>query len=114
MGAVAMILGLAAPASAGVLSTPTLFRGGGQNVCVVTNVGTTPVSVTIRMVTFASGTPTETCTIQPGDPNGCQEFANDLAYCEVTVLGSTKKVRAVMMNRDTVSPFTIHATVDAR
>lgn len=107
-------LGLNSLASAGELVTPTLFRGGSQNVCVATNVGSTPLSVTVEMVTLLSGTTQETCTIDPEDPNGCQNFANDLAYCRVIVQGSVKKVRAVMINRDTVSPFTIHATVQAQ
>jgi len=109
-------LTLAVPAFAAELSTPTLFKGGtnSQNVCVATNVGTKPVNLTVRMVTFSGGTTEEDCTIPPGDPSGCQNFANDLAYCQVVVQGSAKNVRAVMMNRDIVSPFTINATVDAR
>lgn len=111
-----LALGLATPAVAAQLATPTLFKGGtnSQNVCVATNVGTNPVTVTVRMVAFTTGASDETCTIQPGDPSGCQNFANDLAYCQVLVQGSAKNVRAVMMNRDIVSPFTIHAAVDAR
>lgn len=116
VGAIAMTLALAGSASAAVLSTPTLFAGGpsGQNVCVATNVGTGPVMVTVKMVTGFSGTTEETCTLAPGDPFGCQNAANDLAFCQVTVQGSPKKVRAVMFNRSIVSPFTIHSTVEAR
>lgn len=98
------------------LTTPTLFVGGpsGQNICVATNIGNSPITVTVEMVTLNSGTPSETCTLAPGDPFGCEEFANDLAYCRVTVQGSAKKVRAVMMNRSIAPPFTIFAAVDAR
>ena len=107
-------LGLSSMALAGELITPTLFRGNTQNVCVATNIGTVPINVTVEMHTLLSGTTQETCTIGPGDPSGCQNFANDLAYCRVIVQGSVKKVRVVMMNREIVSPFTIHATVEGR
>jgi hypothetical protein len=112
--AIALMVAAAGPAfAANVLSTPTLFAGSGQNVCVATNVGATPVTVTVRMVTLLSGTTEETCTIEPGDPGGCQNSAGDLAYCQVVVQGSTKRVRAVMMNRDTAGTFTIHSAVEA-
>lgn len=108
-------LALATSASAGVLATPTFFQGGAssQNVCVATNIGTSPVNVSVKMVGLSSVTE-ETCTVQPGDPGGCQNSANDLAYCVVKVQGNTKAVRAVMFNRLIVSPFTIQAAVEAR
>ncbi|MEW6269305.1 MAG: hypothetical protein AB1689_08430 [Thermodesulfobacteriota bacterium] len=112
--AIALVLGLAGSASAaGVLSTPTLFQGSGQNVCVATNVGKVPVEVTVKMVSLTDTTE-ETCTIDPGDPGGCQNSVNGLAYCQVIVQGSAKRVRAVMFNRNLTSPFTINAAVEAR
>jgi hypothetical protein len=57
-----------------------MLFGNNQNVCVATNVGTTPINVTVEMVALG-GTTSEECTIMPGDPDGCQNFANDLAYC---------------------------------
>lgn len=117
--ALAITFGLNGAVLAGevsVLTTPTLFRGGpsGQNICVVTNVGKSPITVTVEMVTGFSGTIQETCTIQPDDPFGCQEAADDLAYCRVIVQGSAKKVRAIMMNRSTQLPPTIFTAVEAR
>jgi hypothetical protein len=116
IGALAATLALATSASAGVLATPTLFQGGAnsQNVCVATNVGTAPVTVTVRIVPLLSDPSEETCTLQPNEPGGCQNSANDLAYCVVKVQGSTKNVRAVMMNRSLQSPFTINTAVEAR
>jgi len=117
LAAVAFTLGLAGSASAAsILATPTLFLGGAssQNICVATNIGTSPITVKVRMVPLLSDPTEETCTIMPGDPGGCQNAANDLAYCVVEVQGSAKKVRAVMMNRLIVAPFTINATVEAR
>jgi hypothetical protein len=116
MTAMALTLGFNGAAFAGsVLSTPTLFQGSAQNVCVATNVSNNPVTVTVKMVTLLSGVIQNTCTIPPGDPSGCQEAANDLAYCQVSVLqGSPKSVRVVMMNRNTTAPFTINATVEGR
>jgi hypothetical protein len=114
--AIAATVALAGPASAADLFTPTLFAGGpnSQNICVVTNVGTSPITVTVTMVPFDDDPTSETCTIEPGDPSGCQNSANTLAYCRVSVQGSTKRVRGVMMNRSIVSPFTIHTSVEAR
>jgi hypothetical protein len=116
IGALAATLALAGSASAGVLATPTLFKGGtnSQNICVATNIGTAPVTVTVRIVPLLSDPTEETCTLGPDEPGGCQNFANDLAYCVVKVQGSAKNVRAVMMNRDIVAPFTIHTAVEAR
>lgn len=116
---IALALGLAAPAWASSLTTPALFAGGpsGQNVCVAINVGTTPVVVTVEMVGLLTGTDSETCTLQPNDiDSNCQAFrTNDMAYCRVTAPATKLKfIRAVMMNRSIVSPFTIHATVEAR
>jgi hypothetical protein len=116
IGGLAATLALAGPASAATLATPTLFAGGpnAQNICVATNIGTTPVTVTVRMVPLLSDPTEETCTLEPNDPGGCQNSANDLAYCVVRTQGSAKNVRAVMMNRLIVSPFTIHTAVEAR
>lgn len=116
MTALVFTFGLNGVALASELVTPTLFRGGpsGQNVCVATNVGSTPLDVTVEMHTLLSGTTQETCTIQPGDPGGCQNFADDLAYCRVIIQGPAKKVRVVMMNRSIASPFTIFTAVEGR
>ena len=113
--AIVSTLGFSSMALAGTLATPTLFAGGAsaQNVCVATNVGPAPVTVTVEMVTLLNGTTHETCTITRDDPGGCQNAANDLAYCRVLVPGSTKNIRAVMMNRQITPPFTINATVQA-
>jgi hypothetical protein len=111
-------LALGSSAWAASLTTPALFAGGpsGQNVCVAINVGTTPVVVTVEVVGLFA-TDSDTCTLQPNDvDSNCQAFrTNDMAYCRVTAPATKLKfIRAVMMNRSTVSPFTIHATVDAR
>jgi hypothetical protein len=112
--AIVSTLGFSSMALAGTLTTPTLFAGSAQNVCVATNVGPTPVTVTVEMVTLLNGTTQETCTITRDDPGGCQNAANDLAYCRVLVPGTAKNIRAVMMNRQTAQPFTINTTVEAR
>ncbi len=114
--AAALVIAVAGSASAAVLTTPTLFAGGpgAQNVCVATNVGTSPITVKVKMVPGFSDVTEETCELMPNDPFGCQNSVNDLAYCVVTVQGSPKKVRAVMMNRLIVNPFTINSTVEAR
>lgn len=116
IGGFAATLALTSAASAASIATPTLFQGGAnsQNICVATNVGTTPVTVTVRIVPLLSDPTEETCTLQPNEPGGCQNAANDLAYCVVKTQGSAKNVRAVMMNREIVAPFTIHAAVEAR
>jgi hypothetical protein len=116
IGGLVTTLALAGSASAATLATPTLFQGGpdSQNICVATNIGANPVTVTVRMVPLFSDPTEETCELLPGDPGGCQNSANDLAYCVVRVQGNPRNVRAVMMNRSIVSPFTIHAAVDAR
>lgn len=44
LAATVFTLGFNSGASAGELVTPTLFRGGSQNVCVATNIGSSPLS----------------------------------------------------------------------
>ena len=117
--AFALALGLAAPLQAGTLTSPVLFQGGAQNVCVAINVGTKPIEVTVEIVNFNGTDTTETCTLQPNDVvNSCQTFANDQGFCRVTAAGGDgklrKNVRAVMMNRSTNSPFEIFTAVEAR
>jgi hypothetical protein len=107
-----------AAALAGTLTTPALFLGGpsGQNVCVAINVGPTAFDVTVEVVGLFTGTDSQTCTLEPNDlDSNCQAFRNDMAFCRVTAPSTKLKyVRAVMMNRSTASPFTIHSTVEAR
>jgi hypothetical protein len=115
----AFALGLAAPLQAGTLTSPVLFQGVDQNVCVVVNVGTKPIEVTVEIVNFGGTDTAQTCTLQPNDvENSCQAFANDMGFCRVTAAGSDgklrKNVRAVMMNRQTASPNEIYAAVEAR
>ena len=114
--AFALVLGVSV-SSAGTLTTPALFAGSAQNVCVVINVGTTPADVTIQMIGLTS-TDTETCAgetaVQPNDINSsCQAAVNDFAFCRVTSTKS-KSLRVVMFNRQTTAPFTINAAVDGR
>jgi hypothetical protein len=115
MAATTLTLGLNGMAFAKDLSTPTLFTSGGRNVCVATNVGNTPVAVTVKLVTLVSGVLQNTCTLLPDDPSGCQQAATDTAYCQVSVLqGSQKNVRVVMINQTVSPPFTMNATVEGR
>jgi hypothetical protein len=112
-----LTVGLYGMAFAATLTTPTLFRGSVQNVCIATNVGTEPIEVTVTMIGFSSSD-SQTCTLEPGDPSGCQAFVDDLAYCQVTAAGAVEtlreQLRVVMINRQTTVPFTIHAVVEAR
>ena len=114
-----LALGLAAPLQAGTLTSPVLFQGVDQNVCVVVNVGTKPIEVTVELITFSGTNDSDTCTLQPNDvANTCQAFANEAGFCRVTAAGSDaklrKSVRAVMMNRQILSPNEIYAAVEAR
>jgi hypothetical protein len=115
-----LVLGLAAAAQAGTLTSPTLFTGVDQNVCVVVNVGTKPIEVTVELIAFDSANNnSQTCTLAPNDvENSCQAFANDMGFCRVTAAGSDaklrKSVRAVMMNRQIQAPFEIYDSVEAR
>jgi hypothetical protein len=113
-----LFLGLNGVANAGRIFTPTLFQGSGQNVCIVTNVSGVARTVTVEIVGFFGTGNSATCTLAPGNPEGCQAFLNGAGYCRVTAAGSSAEVRqffrAVMLNRNTTSPFTINATVEAR
>jgi hypothetical protein len=112
------VLVLGGTAAAGTITTPTLFQGAGQNVCVVTNVSAVRRQVTVEIVGFFGAGDEATCLLDPGDSEGCQAFLNGAGYCKVTAAGTNVEVRnrfrAVMMNRLTNVPFTIHATVEAR
>jgi hypothetical protein len=116
--AFALVLGLAGPLRAGTLTSPVLFEGVDQNVCVAINVGTKPLEVTVEIVPVIGSPDPETCTLQPGDPNGCQAFVNGAGFCRVTAAGSDAKlrktVRAVMMNRQVATPNEIYTAVEAR
>lgn len=113
-----LVLVLGGIAEAGTITTPTLFQGSGQNVCVVTNVSAVPRQVKVEIVGFFDTGDEATCLLDPGDPEGCQAFLNGAGYCKVTAAGTNADVRtrfrAVMMNRNTTAPFTINATVEAR
>jgi hypothetical protein len=112
------VLVLGGTAAAGSITTPTLFEGSGQNVCVVTNVSAVRRQVTVEIVGFFGAGDEATCLLDPGDSEGCQAFLNGAGYCKVTAAGTNVEVRnrfrAVMMNRLTNIPFTINATVEAR
>jgi hypothetical protein len=122
-------LALATSASAGTISTPYFFRGGNdaQNVCVAINVGKKPIEVLVEAVPFEGGTiGTETCTLVPlgaltsvPDADGeCEASVNDAGYCRFTAPGSVgavaKSLRAVIVNRLTLAPFTINGVAEAR
>jgi hypothetical protein len=113
-----LVLVLSGVANAGRIFSPTLFQGSGQNVCIATNVSTTTRTVTVEIVGFFGTGNSATCTLAPGAPEGCQAFLNGAGYCRVTATGTSAVVRqsfrAVMLNRNTTSPFTINATVEAR
>jgi hypothetical protein len=113
-----LLLALSGAANAGRITTPTLFQGGGQNVCIATNVSTQVLTVTVEIVGFFGGGDESTCQLQPGDPEGCQAFHNGAGYCKVTAAGTASavraKLRAVMLNRNPATPFTINAVVEAR
>ena len=111
---IALTFALSPAASATTLTTPALFLGGpsAQNVCVVVNVGSAPIQVTIDMIGLLS-TSSATCTVPPDDINNdCEVPLNDFAFCRVTTT-SKRSTRAVMINRQITSPFTIFATVEA-
>jgi hypothetical protein len=105
--------------SAGTLTSPLIFLGSGdQNVCVAINVGKDPIEVTVEVAGELAQNQ-DTCTLNPFDPSStCQAFAADAVFCRVSTnlsQGKTaKSIRAVLMNRDTAPPFTIHTSVDVR
>ena len=122
-------LALATSASAGTISTPYFFNGGpdAQNVCIAINVGKKPIEVLVEAVPFEGGTiSTETCTLVPlgaltavPDADGdCEASVNNAGYCRFTAPGSAgavaKNLRAIIMNRSTTAPFTIHGVAEAR
>jgi hypothetical protein len=120
-GATLLLAGGAASVSAGTISTPILFSGGGnQHVCIANNVSSVPVTVRVTVLGNLGGSDVENCTLQPNDTNGCQAFLNDQAvHCRISVAGQDSatvraRLRGVLINRTTVAPFTIFATVEAR
>ncbi|MGZ9124620.1 MAG: hypothetical protein ACXW48_16420 [Candidatus Binatia bacterium] len=107
-------------AQAGSIYTPAIFSGGGnQVVCIATNATGAPITVTVRIFGVL-GDATDTCTIDPNDPGGCQVFRNnDAGFCRITVAALSnaevaKRVRGVMFSRKTTSPFTVESVVQAQ
>jgi hypothetical protein len=109
---------LTGAASAGQIATPMLFLGGGnQLVCIANNVSAQAITVTVRII-GVSGDTTDTCALAAGDRDGCQVTRTDAGWCRITagnieteVLRS--RVRGVLFNRRTTSPFTIETAVQA-
>ena len=107
-------------AQAGSISTPAIFQGGGnQIVCIATNATGAPITVTVRIFGVLGDT-TDTCTIDPNDPGGCQVFRNnDAGFCRITVAALSnaqvaQQVRGVLFSRKTTSPFTVESIVQAQ
>ena len=118
--AAAALLLYAGTANAGSISTPILFLGGtNQLICIANNVGSGNVTVRVRIIGTITTT-TETCTIPPNDPGGCQHFLNDQSgYCvifnnNITDAQLKARVRGVMFTRSTSAPFAIQAVVQAQ
>jgi hypothetical protein len=129
LGVIGLGLAVAVPASAATLTTPYLYQGGGQNVCIAINVGRLPIEVTVEAVPLDLSPEeyrTETCTLQPltgtavpSDGSGtCETFMNTAGFCRFTARGGVAalrtRLRAVMMNRSTSSPFTISTSAAAQ
>lgn len=116
-----LLAGTTASVSAGTISTPILFSGGGnQHVCIANNVSSVPVQVTVTVLGNLGGSDVENCVLQPNDTNGCQAFLNNQAvHCRISVAGQSSatvqaRLRGVLISRTTAPPFTIFATVEAR
>lgn len=109
------------PAQAGKIVTPMLFMGGtNQLVCIATNATSSTINVKVKIIGNLGGVGTENCTLTANDTAGCQAFLNDNAgHCRISMDNNTnaevrEKVRGVMFNRLTTSPFTIETSVEAR
>jgi len=125
MSSAAVLLILAGATSSqagGTLSSPIMWGGTTQTnaVCYVRNVGTSPITVTAKIVdengvdiTFSNAC----TTVAPG--SSCALAAglasNQTAACSATVSGSVKKVRAGMdIRRDSMGVVTILNQQDLR
>jgi len=110
--AAALLLGLSLPAHAAqTIASPTIFGSNLQDraQCIVRNTGSSPVPVTITIVTEAgTAVSTSVCAggITPG--HSCSAFANianGVAYaCSATATGSAKALRGSLILYDTVDP----------
>ena len=105
-------------AHAGTLSTPMIFKGGGdQLVCIASNVSSQPITVRVTIIGVL-GNASSTCTLPAGDNDGCQAFRNnDAGRCTITATGEQSELRArvrgVLFTRKITSPFTIEGAVQA-
>lgn len=105
-------------AQARTISTPMIFKGGGdQLVCIASNVSSQPITVRVTIIGVL-GNASSTCTLPAGDNDGCQAFRNnDAGRCTITAAGEQSEVKArvrgVLFTRKITSPFTIEGAVQA-
>jgi hypothetical protein len=107
-------------AKAGVIVTPILFLGGGnQVVCIANNASNQTLTVRVTILSSVNSSfTTEVCTLTPTDRAGCQEFLNGAGHCRISVTTLTNAqvdatVRGVFFARTTSPPFTIGPVVQA-
>ncbi len=119
-GAGMFLIAGAGSANAGVISTPIIFLGQGtQLICIGSNISAVPVTMTVKII-GQSTTVTQTCTLAASDTDGCQNFLNGQSgQCRISIAGVSSdtvraRVRGVLFNRITVSPFSIFNTLEAR
>jgi hypothetical protein len=117
-GLAVAILSLGA-ASAGTISTPMIFLGGGnQLICIASNVSSTATTVIVRII-GTTGVSAQTCALPAGDNDGCQAFRNnDAGRCTITVNNLEQsevraRIRGVLFSRRITAPFTMEGTVQA-
>ena len=105
--------GAAAPRGAETLSTPAIFGGSGGFQCLVTNVGTLPIEISVQIfdglgVETTEPVPPEEieagfCTDAPLEPRAtCNRaaFASDsaIAHCRITIInGGRRDVRGSLV-----------------
>ena len=107
----ALTLGIFTPARAATYSTPALQApDNGSLVCIASNVGTTPVNVTMTIYTSlgAAVTPgTDICAndfggVLPPGATCFQIYSAVVPFGRCTVDASSSKIRAVLLTRDPV------------